>query len=124
MLKPKFLLTKKIPLTIYRTSAQGTYVDGEWVAPVATTITREVNIQPLKDEELLLLPEADRAREWYKLYCAEDFIADKPGASGTVADEFIHKGDRYKVMKVKAYDDMGILNHYRAMAARLEVSAG
>lgn len=123
MLKPQFLLTKKIPLTIYRTLAQGSYVDGEWVASAATTVVREVNIQPLKDEELMLLPEADRSREWYKLYCAEDLIADKPGTSGTVADEFIYKGDRYKVMKVKAYD-MGVLNHVRAMAARLEVSGG
>ena len=123
MLKPKFLLTKKIPLTIYRTASQGSYVDGEWVAASASEIVREVNIQPFKDEELLLLPEADRSREWYKLYCAEDLIADKPGASGTIADEFVWNGDRYKVMKVKAYG-MSILDHYKAHAARLEVSAG
>ena len=123
MLKPQFLLTKKIPLTIYRTASQGSYVDGEWVAASTTEVIREVNIQPFKDEELLLLPEADRAREWYKLYCAEDLIADKPGASGTIADEFVWNGDRYKVMKVKAYG-MSILDHYKAHAARLEVSAG
>lgn len=123
MLKPQFLLTKKIPLTIYRTSAQGTYVDGEWVEGSSVEVVREVNIQPFKDEELLLLPEADRSREWYKLYCAEDLIADKPGASGTIADEFVWNGDRYKVMKVKAYG-MSILDHFKAHAARLEVSAG
>ena len=123
MLKPQFLLTKKIPLTIYRTSAQGTYVDGEWVEGTAIEVVREVNIQPFKDDELLLLPEADRAREWYKLYCAEDLIADKPGALGTIADEFIWNGDRYKVMKVKRYQ-MQTLDHFKAHAARLEVSAG
>ncbi len=122
MLKPQFLLTKKIPLTIYRTSAQGTYVDGEWVAASTTEVIREVNIQPFKDEELMLLPEADRSREWYKLYCAEDLIADKPGASGTIADEFVFQNYRYKVMKVRNYS-MGTLNHHRALAARLEVSA-
>lgn len=122
MLKPKFLLTKKIPLTIYRTTAQGSYVNGSWVAGSTVEVVREVNIQPFKDEELLLLPEADRSREWYKLYCAEDFIADKPGASGTIADEFVWNGDRYKVMKVKAYG-MSVLDHYKVHAARLEVSA-
>lgn len=122
MLKPKFLLTKKIPLTVYRTTAQGSYVNGSWVAGSTVEVVREVNIQPFKDEELLLLPEADRSREWYKLYCAEDFIADKPGASGTIADEFIWNGDRYKVMKVKAYG-MSVLDHYKVHAARLEVSA-
>ena len=123
MLKPQFLLTKKIPLTIYRTSAQGTYVDGEWVAASAAEVIREVNIQPFKDEELLLLPEADRAREWYKHYCAEDLIADKPGTSGTIADEFVFQNYRYKVMKVKRYQ-MQTLDHFKAHAARLEVSAG
>ena len=122
MLKPKFLLTKKIPLTVYRTTAQGSYVNGSWVAGSTVEVVREVNIQPFKDEELLLLPEADRSREWYKLYCAEDFIADKPGASGTIADEFVWNGDRYKVMKVRAYG-MSVLDHYKVHAARLEVSA-
>lgn len=122
MLKPKFLLTKKIPLTVYRTTAQGSYVNGSWVAGSTVEVVREVNIQPFKDEELLLLPEADRSREWYKLYCAEDFIADKPGASGTIADEFVWNGDRYKVMKVKRYQ-MQTLDHYKVHAARLEVSA-
>lgn len=122
MLKPKFLLTKKTPLTVYRTTAQGSYVNGSWVAGSTVEVIREVNIQPFKDEELLLLPEADRSREWYKLYCAEDFIADKPGDSGTIADEFVWNGDRYKVMKVKRYQ-MQTLDHFRAMAARLETSA-
>ena len=122
MLKPKFLLTKKIPLTVYRTTAQGSYINGSWVAGSTVEVIREVNIQPFKDEELLLLPEADRSREWYKIYCAEDFIADKPGASGTIADEFVWNGDRYKVMKVKRYQ-MQTLDHYKVHAARLEVSA-
>lgn len=123
MLKPNFLLTKTIPLTIYRASGQGSYVDGEWVEAVATEVVRNVNIQPFKDEELLLLPESDRSREWYKLYCAEDLIADKQGLNGTTADEFTWNGERYKVMKVKRYQ-MQTLDHWRATAARLEVSAG
>lgn len=121
MLKPQFLLTKKIPLTIYRTT-QGSYVDGEWVEGVETEVPLEVNIQPFKDQDLLLLPEADRAKEWYKLYCSEEIRTDKQGTSGWQADEFDYEGDRYKVMKVKFYK-MGILDHYKAHAARLEISA-
>lgn len=124
MLQPSFLLTKTVPLTIYRATSQGEYVDGEWVESGTTDVIRNVNIQPFKDEELLLLPEADRSKEWYKLYCAEDLIADKPGVpSGTTADEFTWNGERYKVMKVRVYG-MGTLNHWKAHAARLEISAG
>ena len=122
MLKPKFLLTKKIPLTIIR-STQGSYVNGEWVEGTETQVPLEVNIQPFKDQDLLLLPEADRSREWYKIYCANEIRMDKQGTSGWSADEFVYEGDRYKVMKVKFYK-MGILDHYKAHAARLEISAG
>ena len=122
MLKPRFLLTKKIPLTIIR-STQGSYVNGEWVEGTETQVPLEVNIQPFRDEDLLLLPEADRSREWYKIYCANEIRMDKQGTSGWSADEFVYEGNRYKVMKVKFYS-MSILDHYRATAARLEVSAG
>ena len=122
MLKPQFLLTKKIPLTIIR-STQGSYVNGEWVEGTEIQVPLEVNIQPFRDEDLLLLPEADRSREWYKIYCANEIRMDKQGTSGWSADEFVYEGDRYKVMKVKHYS-MSILDHYRATAARLEISAG
>jgi len=121
MLKPNFLLTKKVPLTIYR-STQGSYVDGEWVEGTEIEVPVEVNIQPFKDSELMLLPEADRSKEWYKLYCADELRTAKPGASGWEADEFVWEGDRYKVMKSKRYS-MGILDHWKIHAARVEISA-
>lgn len=121
-LTPGFLLTKKIPLTLIRSSA-GSYVDGEWVEGTETNITIDVNIQPLKPSELLILPEADRSRQWWKVYSASEIRMDKQGTSGWSADEFVYQGDRYKVMKVENYS-MGILNHFRALAARMEISAG
>ena len=120
MLQPRFLLTKKIPLTLLRTT-QGTYIDGLFVEGTETSVDIEVNIQPVKDEELLLMPESDRSREWYKLYSADEIRTAKEGVSGWDADEFIWQGDRYRVMKVRQYS-MGILNHYRAMAARIELT--
>lgn len=121
MLKPRFQLTKKIPLTLIRKAA-GEYVSGRWVEGLETLVPIEVNIQPMKEEELLILPEADRARQWYKVYSDSEIRADKQGVGGYSADEFEFEGDRYKVMKVRHYS-MGILNHFRAMAARVELSA-
>lgn len=69
MLKPQFLLTHKIPLTIYRRSL-GSYVDGEWIEGATTEVPVEVNIQPLKGYEILQLPESERTRVWWKLYSA------------------------------------------------------
>ena len=121
MLQPQFLLTKKIPLDLLRKTA-GSYVDGEWVEGAETSVSVEVNIQPLKEAELMLLPEADRGKQWWKVYSASEIRMDKQGSSGWAADEFVYQGDRYKVMKVENYA-MSILDHYKALAARMELSA-
>lgn len=120
MLKPTFLLTKSIALTVYR-KTQGSYVNGDWVEGTEAEITRTVNIQPLKPNEILMLPEAERTRQWWKVYSDEDLRTDKEGASGYSADEFIYQGERYKVMKVSNYE-MGILNHHKALATRIELT--
>lgn len=120
MLKPTFLLTKSIALTVYR-KTQGSYVNGDWVEGTEAEIIRTVNIQPLKPNEILMLPEAERTRQWWKVYSDEDLRTDKEGASGYSADEFIYQGERYKVMKVSNYT-MGVLNHHKALATRIELT--
>lgn len=121
MLQPRFLLTKKIPLDILRKTA-GQFVNGRWVDGAETIVPIEVNIQPLKEAELMLLPEADRAKQWYKVYSASEIRIDRQGANGWSADEFVFEGERYKFMKVEHYS-MGILNHWKGLAARKELSA-
>lgn len=120
MLKPQFLLTHKIPLTIYRRSL-GEYVDGEWVEGDTVEIPVQVNIQPLKPHEILQLPESERTRVWWKVYSADVLRTEKETAWD--ADEFIWKGDRYKVMKLDDWTSgMGILEHCRAFAVRIELT--
>ena len=80
-----------------------------------------MNIQPLRPSEILQMPEADRTREWYKVYCAEDLRTLQEGVSGHAADEFVWQGYNYKIMKVSNWS-MGILNHFRAYAARTPVT--
>jgi len=122
MLKPQFLLTHKIPLTIYR-QVSGSYVDGRWVEGAVTEVPLLVNIQPLKPYEIMLLPEADRTRVWVKFYSADYARTFKEGTSGWSADEFIWKDDRYKIMKVDDWTNgMGILEHVRVQATRIELT--
>lgn len=122
MLKPQFLLTHKIPLTIFRKS-EGSYVNGRWVEGTTAEIVLQVNIQPLKPYEILMLPEADRTRAWVKFYSADYARTLKEGTGGWSADEFIWKSDRYKIMKVDDWTNgMGILEHVRVQAARIELT--
>lgn len=127
--KPMFLMTGKIPLTIYRGTTSGEYVRGVWQEGESEPIVREVNIQPLRYHEILLLPESQRTRQWYNLWCAEDLFTDQeagflPDGTPTPArkaDEFMYEGYRYKIMRVHHYD-MGVLDHFHAQAARIEVT--
>ena len=122
MLKPQFLLTHKIPLTIYRRSA-GSFVDGDWVEGEVEEVAVQVNIQPLKGYEILQLPESERTRVWWKVYSADQLRTEKEGPNGWDADEFIWKNDRYKIMKLDDWQNaMGILEHCKAYATRVELT--
>lgn len=120
MLTPNFLLTKTVPITVLR-KTQGTYVNGLFVEGTETQVARDVNIQPFKPSEIMMMPESERTKEWYKVYCSSDLRTVQEGASGWDADEFVWQGHRYRVMKVKNYA-MGILNHFCAFAARIPVT--
>ena len=120
MLQPNFLLTKKIPLTILRRVA-GSYVNGDWVEGTTTNIPIEVNIQPARDHELMIFPESERSKEWYKLYSADEIRTQLEGVGGYDADEFTFLGKRFKVMKARRYS-MGILDHFRGFAVRVETT--
>ena len=117
MLRPQFLLTKKIPLTIYR-QEKGSYVRGVWVEGPEVEVVVEVNIQPVKPSEVQMMPESDRTREWYKVYSADLLRTKQEGADGWDADEFEWQGHRYQIMKVQNYS-MSILDHFKAWAARI-----
>jgi len=122
MLKPNFLLTHKIPLTIFRRSS-GSFVDGDWVEGSTTEVAVQVNIQPLKPYEILQLPESERTRVWWKVYSADVLRTAKEGPDGYDADEFEWKNDRYKVMKVDDWQSgMSILEHSKAYCTRIELT--
>ena len=120
--RPGFLLTGKTTLTIKRQGA-GSYVNGRWtdgttVTP-APTIT--ANVQPANTRDLLLLPESERTKEWVKLYTSDLIRTMNEGTGGWAADEFTWNGYVYRVMRVKRYQ-MGVLDHYMALAARVELT--
>lgn len=126
MSKPMFVLTKKVPVVLHRRT-QGSYVDGDWVEGSTQDITIQANIQPLKDYEIYMMPESERTRDWQKIYCAEMIRSEVEGENGWDADEFEWESSadgtlqRYKVMKVRRYK-MGILDHWRGYAARIELT--
>lgn len=122
MRNPPLLLTGHTTLDIIRREAE-IIIRGR-PSPGAESIVQVVcNVQPvLKSTDTYLLPEADRTRATLKVYTKGAALRQrKEGTSGYAADRFYWKGELYEVMKVIDYD-MGVLNHYKALCARVELT--
>ena len=121
--KPAFLLTKQIEVTLVR-SSEGGYVSGTWVDGIKEESQFLANVQPLrKGTELMSIPEADRTRELIKLYTTTECYPVVEGDAKLKADLIVYDNKTYEVLSVSSYK-MGILDHYRVVAARLPISAG
>jgi len=122
MLYPQMLSTHSVILEMTRRSLP-TYVNGRPVAGTETQVNVACNVQPvLKASDTILLPEATRSKACLKLYSKGDQILQlKEGPGGHDADRFFWQGDLYEVMQVINYA-MGILNHYKAICMRVELT--
>lgn len=122
MLTPPMLSTHFVTLEMTR-RASSTYVNGRPVVGLGSLAFVACNVQPvLKASDTILLPEADRSKACLKLYSKGDEIRQlKEGPDGHAADRFYWQGDLYEVMKVINYA-MGVLNHYKAICMRVELT--
>jgi len=120
---PSFTLTKKLPITVYR-KGKDTVVKGRPVPAVETSFVVQANVQPFNYRDLMVLPESDRTKEWIKVYVATSEIlrTARQGSDGYDADEVLWNGERFKVMRLQSYA-MGVLDHVKAICARVEISA-
>lgn len=121
--KPTFSLTNKvnIPLIV----KTGRWEKGKWVEVTPEEpLTFEGNVQPLRYHEIIQMPEADRTKEWIKIYTTYTIkTSQEPSPDGVVADHIEWNGKNFKVMSVQTYE-MGVLDHTKILAAREVVSAG
>ena len=119
---PTFQLTNTIQVKVIRKI--GEWVKGRWVT---TDIPHEflikVNLQPLKYQEIIQMPEADRTKEWIKVFTTDLLVtAEESDTTGNEADIIEWEGNHYKVMSQKHWV-MGVLNHKCAYAAKVPRSA-
>lgn len=108
------------PVTVYRKAA-GSYVDGVWQEATETTLTVNMKVQPAKEADLKMLPEADRSGGMVKVFSQDVALKTLDQASATDADEFVWQGYRYQVVQVNFWDTTRI-NHYECIAKRLETT--
>lgn len=122
--KPLFRLTNSTDITVVRPGTT-VLVNGRPQTGPDTTHTIVGNIQPMKYETVLKMPESDRNKEWYTILCDldQDIRTSREGSGGWEADSILLNGFNYKVMKILQYD-MGVLDHKEVQVARTPISAG
>ena len=119
---PDFRLTGYVGLKVLRKSPSYRDRYGNWVEGGVEEIEIKANVQPLGYRDSLLLPESERTKASIKIYSAEEILGAREGKEATDADEVEWEGYLWKVFRVHNYK-MGVLNHYKAIATRLGVSA-
>lgn len=119
----KLRLTHRLPFTVernepgYRDPLTGRYIEG-----ALNTFTIQGNQQPLPGNERVMLPEADRSKDYRKLFTAT-FLYTVDEANQRTPDKVIIDGVAFSVHQRKEYQ-MGVLDHYEYQLRREEQSAG
>jgi len=103
------LLTNET-VTIRRYGA-GSYSDGYYTRPPATTVSIRAAIQPLDGRELLQLPEGDRLKD-HRVIFSRSYI--QPG------DIVEYMDTLYEIVEVEDWSRYCIF-HYRAIMRRLDI---
>ena len=96
--------------------AAGDFVDGYWVEGSGTPLNIEASVQPLKPHEILLLPEARRNQEAFKIYTDEELFVSEPVA-GTNSDKITINGEIFEIISVSTYGS-DVIPHYKAIAVK------
>lgn len=118
---PTFGLTGRSALTITR-QGEGSWVRGRWVEGEPEDIEIEANIQPTKYNDVLKLQEAFRTRDTRTIYSTSEIRTMREGDGGWGADTFQWKGDTYEIMFVQDWTETGVLEHYKGIGVRQELS--
>jgi hypothetical protein len=104
-------------VTVTRPSG-GSYVSGRWVDGLNSSLAIVASVQPdrARPNELLHLPEGDRAREGIRLY-TETSLRTSNEADGTPADLIEWQGEQWEVVRVESWPLH--ISHYKVLALRI-----
>lgn len=115
--RTSFLLTRKAKIIVLRQSDGGGYIDGYWQDVQRNAFLIYGNAQPLKGNELLVLPESDRSNHTLKVYTNEQLKTIEEWGE-RLADMIIWDGRLYTAYKTMTYR-MGVLDHTKTLFVAL-----
>lgn len=116
----------RTPIQILR-AVSGNYVDGKYTGETTVTINATASIQPLKGQEVELLPEGRRDSESYKMYTSTQIFGIEPAPQLRNPDKIIilkapFQGLIFEVIQINTWQNnsnFNIVNHYKYIAMRI-----
>lgn len=86
--------------TVYR-RAEGQHVDGAWEPGAESSFEAHLQIDPVSEDDLAMMPEGYVGSAKLTAYASEDVLRAVNSSKGQESDEVVFKGTRHKVFKVK-----------------------
>lgn len=106
------------PLTVTRATGGG-YVGGVWQPGGTTTLVVQSSVQPVRDNELELLPEGRRQQECYTLYTSLQeplYIANDH--TQTNSDKVEIYGKQFEILHAEKWANK-LIPHHKSIAVLL-----
>ena len=102
--------------TLKRKSSATTYVNGKAVTGATTTSSITANVQPLRGQDMLLLPEARRTSQAVVIYTATQLrVANS--VAGFDADILTYAGSDYEILSCEPWQS-NVISHYKAIGVK------
>ena len=104
------------PLTVKRQDAAAVYTDGVGQDGSTSNVPITASVQPLRANEMELLPEGRRDGEAFRLYTSTElFPADEK--TGKNADVVVYNGREYEVLSCARWQNR-VVPHFKAVMVK------
>ena len=99
----------------------GSYVDGEWVEPLAKELLIYANIQPSTlSYRTQMLPTGEREKEAIAIYSNDWLYSARKGENPIKSDVILYRGAQWQIVVSKPYGNFG--RHCESLAIKLDES--
>ncbi len=104
-------------VTIKRVTSAPVATKGVYASAATSNITIQASIQPLKPNEMQLLPELRRNSEAFRLYTSTQLFPAEDETKKN-ADIAVFYGNKYEVLSCATWQN-NVINHYKAIVIKL-----
>ncbi len=98
-------------------------VTGVFDKGALSTLTPTLVIQPMKPNEVLLLPEHRRQMESVKVYSVTELLTTDEKAQ-TTTDVLIYRGLRWEILQIGHWNEAPFLKHFKYAAVKIDGEGG